>query len=137
MTVSLLALCFANRFFISRAQLSCIPTYHNGAPPFDATQHRHCLENIVQRHLLGESQKPSGQWAHSWLQESLMVLFWSKKLRRQLVASGLDRAAGEIGIKVLAEQSSPSLMTFISDLLSSHHRVLTQKQTEAASSLLA
>lgn len=73
-----------------------------GHPPSDSTQHRHWLENIAQRHLLGESQRPSGQWAHSWLQESLMALFWSKKLRSQLVASGLDQAAGEIGIKALA-----------------------------------
>lgn len=45
------------------------------------------------------------------------------------MASGLDQAAGEIGIKALAEQSGPSVMTFISDLLSSHSRVLTQRQS--------
>lgn len=73
-----------------------------GHPLSDATQHRHWLENIVQRHLLGESQRPSDQWAHSWLQELLMALSWSKKLRRQLVPSGLDQAAGENEIKALA-----------------------------------
>lgn len=44
-------------------------------PLSDATQHRHQLETFVQRHLLVESQRPSGQWAHSWLQESRTALF--------------------------------------------------------------
>lgn len=76
-------------------------------PLSDTIQHRHQLETFVQRHLLVESQKPSGQWAHSWLQESPTALFWSKELRRRLVASEPDQAAGEIGIKALTATIRP------------------------------
>jgi len=71
-------------------------------PPPDATLCKHRLETVVQRYLLVESQRPSGQWAHSWLQESPTALFWSRQLRRQSVASEPDQAAGEIGTKALA-----------------------------------
>lgn len=105
-----------------------------GHPISDATQHRHWLETIVQRHLLGESQRPSGQWAHSWLQESLMALFCSKKLRRHSVASGLDQAAGEIGTKALAGTVWPK-----SDDLYFWPAFFSQEgpNTEAVCSLLA